>query len=208
VNVDLAPVADVVTTRGNFLGTRAFGTQPDAVAESACSFAMGLAASGVGATLKHFPGLGAAGDVNTDDGSVSIDVSRATLEAGWEPYRQCADFENTLVIVSSAIYPRVYGRRQAVVNPAMYSDLRKKIGFDGVVVTDALNAAAVKSIRSLPTRAVSAGADLLLYLDERSAARATIALRRGFADGTLSKSRLADGVRRVRLLRSGLVSTS
>ncbi|MGB1584119.1 MAG: glycoside hydrolase family 3 N-terminal domain-containing protein, partial [Solirubrobacterales bacterium] len=204
VDVDLAPVADVKTKRRNFLGTRAFGGDPGGVASDACAFAAGLTAGGVGATLKHFPGLGAAGDVNSDDGSVTINASRAVIEAGWAPYTRCANEPNTLVMVSSAKYPKVYGSRQAVVNPAMYNDLRRKVGFDGVVVTDALNAVAVKRIRSLPTRAVAAGADLLLYLDERNAARATSALRRALAAGTITQDHVADSVHRVKRLRANL----
>ncbi len=204
VNVDLAPVADVKTRSGNFLGTRAFGSRPNEVASDACAFAAGLTSGGIGATLKHFPGLGAAGDVNTDDGSVTINASRAVIEASWAPYTRCASAPQTLVMVSSAKYPKVYGSRQAVVNPAMYNDLRRKVGFDGVVVTDALNAVAVKKIRALPTRAVAAGADLLLYLDERSAARATGSLRRALVAGTLTQDQVADSVQRVKQLRAEL----
>lgn len=204
VNVDLAPVADVVTRRGNFLGSRAFGTDAGRVAVSACAFADGLTGAGTGASLKHFPGLGAAGPVNTDDGSVRISASRSVIEAGWAAYRRCASKPLTTVMVSSASYPRVYGSRQALVNPAVYTDLREDVGFDGVVMTDALNAAAVKRIRSVDVRSVAAGADLLLHLDESAAARATRRLRSAFRRGALKQADVADSVERVRKLRKAL----
>lgn len=204
VNVDLAPVADVVTRRGNFLGSRAFGTDAARVAVSACAFADGLTGAGTGASLKHFPGLGAAGPVNTDDGSVRITASSSVIEAGWAAYRRCASKPLTTVMVSSASYPRVYGSRQALVNPGVYSDLRRKVGFDGVVMTDALNAAAVKRISSVDVRSVAAGADLLLHLDESAASRATRRLRSAFRSGSLKQSDVADSVERVRKLRSEL----
>lgn len=204
VNVDLAPVADVVSRRGNFLGSRAFGTAPSVVANGACAFADGLTGEGVGASLKHFPGLGAAGPVNTDDGRVKITASRSVIEAGWAAYRRCASKPLTTVMVSSASYPRVYGSRQALVNPAVYNDLRQQVGFDGVVMTDALNAAAVRRIRSVDVRSVAAGADLLLHLDEGSAARAARRLRTAFRNGALKQVDVADSVERVRKLRRAL----
>lgn len=201
VNVDLAPVADVVTKRGNFLGTRAFAGSAAQVGERACAFAAGLTGAGVGATLKHFPGLGAAGDVNTDDGSVRIDATKSQLSAGWTAYETCGNAPRTLAMIASAAYPRAYGSRQAVVNPAVYSDLRGLIGTNGVIVTDALNAVAVKKIRSIDVRAVSAGADLLLHMDERSAARATSRLRAAFKSGRIAQAEAADSVQRVKVLR-------
>lgn len=204
VNVDLAPVADVVSRRGNFLGTRAFGTSPSVVATSACAFADGLTGEGVGASLKHFPGLGAGGPVNTDDGRVRITASRSVIESGWSAYRRCGSKPLTTVMVSSASYPAVYGSRQALVNPAVYKDLREKLAFDGVVMTDALNAAAVRLIRSVDVRSVEAGADLLLHLEEGAAARATRRLRSAFRSGSLKQADVADSVERVRKLRKAL----
>ena len=204
VNVDLAPVADVVTKRRNFLGTRAFGGSPAEVAERACAFSAGLTGAGVASSLKHFPGLGAAADVNTDDGGVRIAASREQLTAGWGAYERCGDAPLTTIMVSSAVYPRAYGSRQALINPAVYRDLRAMT--DAVVVTDALNAVAVKRIRSLDMRAIAAGADLLLHLDERSAARATTRLRAALRAGRLKQSDVADSVQRVRALRAELTN--
>jgi beta-N-acetylhexosaminidase len=71
VNLDLAPVADVERQPGSFLGTRAFGSSPSAVAAHTCAFAAGLASQHVAYTLKHFPGLGRAAG-NTDLEPVTI----------------------------------------------------------------------------------------------------------------------------------------
>lgn len=204
VNVDLAPVADVVTNRGNFLGTRAFSGTASQVGDRACAFAAGLTGLGVGATLKHFPGLGAAGDINTDDGSVRINAPKEQLSAGWTAYRSCGAAPLTLAMIASASYPRAYGSRQAVVNPAVYKDLRGLIGASGVIVTDALNAVAVKNIRSIDVRAIDAGADLLLHMDESSAAKATGRLRAAMRSGSLEERELSAKVARVKALRESL----
>lgn len=175
INVDLAPVADVPSGARSFLGTRAFGTTPSAVARNACAFAEGLAKGGVVATLKHFPGLGAAGTVNTDDASVTIRTSRTQLERAWTTYRQCGASLGTappagvpaapLVMVSSAAYPALTGSTPAVLSSATYRAARS-LGAEGPYVTDALEAGALRGRVKVASRAVTAGAHLLLYTDE------------------------------------------
>lgn len=183
INVDLAPVADVPTSASSFLGTRSFGSTPSAVARNACAFAEGLVAGGVVPTLKHFPGLGAAGSTNTDDASVSIGASKTALERAWRPYAQCAQTPaagappttpapassgapGPLVMLSSAAYPKLLGSRTpAVLDPKTYRAARA-IGANGPFITDALEAAALRGRSSVASRAVNAGAHLVLYTDE------------------------------------------
>lgn len=215
INVDLAPVVDVPTSAASFLGTRAFGSTASAVSRNACAFAEGLAAGGVIPTLKHFPGLGAAGSVNTDDASVSIGASRATLERSWEPYRACGTpppapgapptptptAPGPLVMLSSAAYPKLLGdRTPAVLSSATYRAARS-IGVEGPYITDALEAGALRSRTRVASRAVTAGAHLLLYTDETAskAGRRDVAAN---ATQTVIDARAA----RVQALRAALVS--
>lgn len=185
INVDLAPVADVPTSARSFLGTRSFGSTPTAVARNACAFADGLAERGVVATLKHFPGLGAAGPTNTDDASVSIGLTRAALEPSWAPYRQCGTprpaasavqtptspasatpTPGPLVMLSSAAYPKLTGDRTPAVLSASTYRAARSIGLGGPFITDALEAAALRGRSEVASRAVEAGAHLVLYTDE------------------------------------------
>lgn len=217
INVDLAPVADVPTSPRSFLGTRTFGSTASAVARNACAFAEGLTAGGVVPTLKHFPGLGAAGSTNTDDASVSIGVSKATLAAAWEPYRRCGTPPPTpeapttpgattptiapgpLVMLSSAAYPALTGDRTPAVLSAKTYRAAREIGVDGPFVTDAIEAAALRGRSRVASRAVTAGAHLLLYTDETAskAGRRDVAAN---ATQTVIDARAA----RIRALRAAL----
>ncbi len=187
VNTDLAPVADVEHP-GSFLGTRSFSGNPTRVAEDACRFAAGLEAGGVNATFKHFPGLGAA-LTSTDEAVVRIDLSEPQLLRDLAAYRRCSP---AMVMVSSAIYPALDRSEQ----PAVFSSkivtglLRDRLHFDGVTMSDTLNAPAA-SVSNAAVRATNAGVDVLLYTGEEH--EATLAMRqilRGLAHGELSQRTL------------------
>lgn len=168
VNVNLAPVVDVPDGPSSFLGTRAFANDADAVARNACRFAEGLREGGLIATLKHFPGLGTAGVINTDDAPVTITSSATRLAADWTPYRDCGGAPRTLTMVSNARYKAIGGGRPAVLSSDTYATARR-IGISGPFITDALEAAAVRGTPNLAARAVNAGADLVLYTSEDGA---------------------------------------
>ena len=172
VDVDLAPVLD---TSGGPLGSRHFRRPTLGVA-----FARGLAAGGVGACAKHFPGLGSA-PVSTDESTSVRAVLRKAEVAG---FRAAVRARVPCVMTSHAFY-RGLGRGRASLEPATYRLLRS-LGFRGVAITDSLNV-----FRAVPTaqwaqRAVRAGADLLLFTSPQRAATAIDALvplaRRGELD--------------------------
>ena len=199
VNVDLAPVADVPTSASNFLGTRTFGSTPSAVARNACAFAGGLADAGVVPTLKHFPGLGGAGRTNTDDGKVTIRLSRAQLELSWAPYRQCGA---ALTMLSNAAYPAISGdATPAVLSKATY-DAARSVGASGPFITDALEARALAGRARVAPRAVEAGANLVLHTDENASALTRRQLR-----AHVSQLVIDARAAKVRELRAGLGAT-
>jgi beta-N-acetylhexosaminidase len=203
VNVDLAPVADVPSVPGNFLGDRAFGTSVGAVRTRACAFASGLAAGGVAPTLKHFPGLGAAPG-NTDFASATVRLSRGALRRAYAPYRACGN--KGLVMVSSAAYTALPSRLPAVLEPATYRrELREIAGFRGPAISDDLVAAALRPYPDAGVRAAAAGLDLLLYGGtERTAAHASAQLSRAVRSGRVPASRVTEALRRIAALRSSL----
>lgn len=163
VDVDLAPVTDTLGP-GGFLGDRSFGSDPALVGALAVSYIRALQAGGVAATAKHFPGLGFARQ-STDDRAVSV---RKTNLA---PFVQAVDAGVKLVMVSSAAYPKLDPSGV----PAVFSRsivttlLRRRLGFHGVVVTDALDAPAAARTPDAPARALAAGVDLLLYTGSSAA---------------------------------------
>lgn len=180
VNVDLAPVLDVARPGGTIASTeRGFGSSAAVVEAAAVPFAAGLQDLGVAATAKHFPGLGAATE-NTDFAVQRIDLPRRTLRAVDErPYRRFVAAGGELVMLSTAIYPAFSSRPAAFARSIATGELRRRIGFKGVSITDALESAAVRDFggpAAAARAATVAGTDLLLFTDYRAAAAAGQAL--------------------------------
>ena len=168
VNVNLAPVADVPGGAAPVMGSRAFaGTAGDIAARTRASIE-GMGAAGVGATAKHFPGLGRA-QVNTDDGSTAVGGDLAT---DLVPFRAAIEARVPLVMLSHALYPAVDPSRIASQSPAIVSGLlRDELGFDGVIVTDSIEAQAVldrSGVARAAERSIRAGADLILMTGSAS----------------------------------------
>jgi beta-N-acetylhexosaminidase len=163
IDVDLAPVLDV--GRGGFITPRTFGDRPAEVAVRGVAFADGLARGHVAAAAKHFPGLGYA-TLNTDTSVEPVRATRARLLADLKPFRAAVEAGIPMVMVASAEYPALAPGLPAVCSAAVVRDLlRRSLGFDGVVVTDALKTPSINHFFSTPEaarRALAAGADLIL----------------------------------------------
>ncbi len=208
VNVDLAPVLDVARAGGTIAATdRGFGSTSAGVAATAVPFAEAMQAGGVAATAKHFPGLGSA-RVNTDFAAQRIGLSKQALRKVDEaPYRSFVGSDGALVMLSTAIYPAFSPKPAAFARPIATSELRSRLGFKGVSITDALGAASVRAFGG-PVKAglaaVRAGTDLLLYADYREAVRVQRALLRRLRTGSLSRAAFETSVGRVVRLRHGL----
>jgi beta-N-acetylhexosaminidase len=171
VNVNLAPVADLAGP-GGAMASRAFAGDAAAVAASTRASIAGMRAAGVAATAKHFPGLGGAG-VNTDDESVTITAERPALDdQDLVPFRAAVGERVPLIMVSHALYPALDGERIASQSRAIVTGLlRGELGYDGVVVTDSLEAQAVldrSGIAAAAERSVEAGVDLILMTGSAS----------------------------------------
>jgi len=182
VNVDLAPVLDVARAGGTIESTeRGFGSSAARVEATAIPFAAALQRRGVAATAKHFPGLGAAAG-NTDFATQRIGLPKRTLRAVDErPYRSFAAAGGELVMLSTAIYPAFSPKPAAFARPIATGELRRRIGFHGVSITDALESAAVRDFggpAAAARAATAAGTDLLLFTDFRASSRAGRALLR------------------------------
>lgn len=172
VNVDLAPVADVALAPGSIMRRRAFPGGTARVANLTRAAVAGWAGTGVAATVKHFPGLGAA-RANTDAAPVTIRRSRSQLQRiDLVPFRAAIDAHVPLVMASHALYPALDGRRIASQSKAILTNLlRGQLGFHGVVITDSLEARAVlsrSSVASAAVRSILAGADLVLLTNFHS----------------------------------------
>jgi beta-N-acetylhexosaminidase len=165
VTVTLAPVADVPTVGGAALAGRAFSSDPDAAAAAVTDSIRGWHEGGVATTVKHFPGLGGA-TVNTDDGPSKIARTRGELERDLVPFRAAIAAGTEFVMAGHATYPALDGLHIASQSPAIIDGLlRRELGFDGVVMTDSLEAAAVQDVADVEEAAVAsaeAGVDVIL----------------------------------------------
>lgn len=205
VNVDLAPVLDVARPGGVIAATeRGFGTTAAQVAATAVPFATGLQDGGVAATAKHFPGLGAAAE-NTDFAAQRIGLSKPQLrEVDEAPYRAYINAGGKLVMLSTALYP-AFGNRPAAFNRRLVrGELRGRLGFHGVTITDSLGSAAVAEFGGQREAAVdaAAGDDLLLFDDLPSALAGHAALVKQLRAGGLKRAPFRAAVGRVLHLRA------
>jgi beta-N-acetylhexosaminidase len=162
VNVNLAPVADVPGGAAPVMGFRAFEGDARGIAARTRAAIEALRSAGVAATAKHFPGLGRA-QVNTDDASATV---TGPLTADLVPYRASIEAQVPLVMLSHALYPDLDPSRIASQSPRIVTDLlRERLGYDGVIVTDSIEAQAVldrSGVARAAERSLRAGADLVL----------------------------------------------
>jgi beta-N-acetylhexosaminidase len=208
VNVDLAPVLDVARPGGTIAATeRGFGSTAQRVAATAVPFAAGLQAGGVAATAKHFPGLGAASE-NTDFAVQRVNLPLATLrDVDEAPYRAFAAAGGDLVMLSTAIYPALSPDPAAFSRAIASGELRARLGFAGVSITDALDTVAVRAFGGPAKSGVAAaraGADLLLFTDLAPAEQAWRALVAKLRAGALDRDEFEASAQRVLDLRREL----
>lgn len=202
VNIDLAPVVDVARPGSQMEDEgRSFGRSTTTVGRYARAFSAGLRDGGVAATAKHFPGFGAAG-ANTDATRVVIRTSLAGLRRRDLP--PFAGARTPLIMTSSAIYPALDDQPALLSRRVVTGELRQRMGYGGVVVTDSLDAGALVGRRGVLPRAIRAGNDLLLFTTYESSAQAVERLAELLRAGRLSRKRATAAVRRILALRRTL----
>ena len=179
INVTLGPVADVPTVEGAAMADRAFTTDPDAATAAVAESIGGWHEAGVATTVKHFPGLGGA-TVNTDDGPSVIERTRDQLSEDLQPFVIAVNMETEFVMVGHARYPALDEENIASQSPEIVDGLlRRELGFEGVAMTDSLEAGAVQAVADVEEAAVAsarAGIDLILTTGRGSYSRVYDAL--------------------------------
>jgi beta-N-acetylhexosaminidase len=213
MNVNLAPVLDVYRAAGDFDDQfqRSYSSDPATVARLGSAFVTAQQRTGIAATVKHFPGLGAAtASQNTDDRPVTLNVPLSQLRSIDErPFRSAIAAGAKLVMTSWAVYPALDPSRPAgLSSKVINSELRGRLGFKGVTITDSIDAGALTDYGSLGNRAVlaaNAGADLILCSQPSSGAQGISvvqALAHAIANGKVSKSSTETAVGRILALRA------
>ena len=204
IHLTIAPDADVNSNPDNpVIGVRSFGADPVAVAAHTAAWTDGVQAAGVAACAKHFPGHGdTATDSHVSEPVVTADA--ATL-AGRElvPFRAAIDAGTRAIMTSHIRVPALDPDAVATFSPVILEELlRDELGFDGVVVTDALDMAGASGTIGMPAAAVAAiaaGADLLCLGSSSSSTEVEAlvdALMNADLAGELSPGRLAGAAER------------
>jgi beta-N-acetylhexosaminidase len=206
VNLDLAPVADTVPaslgTKNPPIGAyqREYGMTPAAVGRAIGVVVPALTKAHVGATVKHFPGLGRV-RYNTDTSARAVDNTTTATDPYLQPFVTGIKAGSVAVMVSSARYPKL-----DTVNPAMWSRkivtglLRGKLGWSGLVMSDDLGQAVAASSRSIASRAtafVGAGGDLVLTVRPEQALTMRSAIASAAAKYASWRRLVDNAVRRV-----------
>jgi beta-N-acetylhexosaminidase len=213
MNVNLAPVLDVYRQAGDFDDQygRSYSMDPNVVSVLGSNMIKAQQGGGVAATAKHFPGLGAAAaDQNTDEGPVTLTLPVATIRSIDEvPFAAAIAAGVKLVMVSWAVYPAL-GARPAGLSPnVVQGELRDRLHFTGVTITDALEAGALEPFGSTQHRtmlAALAGMDLILCAAQNvtQGQQAAGELAAAYGNGTLNGPAFLASVNRVIALRQSL----
>lgn len=198
-NLDFAPDADVLVSADNAIGDRSFGSDPTLVSNMAVSVASGLQDSGVSATVKHFPGHGGtSGD--THDGFVMTSRNYEEMSSSeFKPFEAAAENGVDFTMVAHVAAPSITGSDlPSTMSGRMVGILRYDLGFNGVIITDALNMGAIANnytTGSACVSAVQAGVDMLLMPVSLDEAYSSIA--NAVSDGTISEDRIDQSVKRI-----------
>ena len=214
MNCNLAPVLDVYRKAGNFDDQfgRSYSMDPVICGECGAASITAQQDLGVVTTAKHFPGLGAATSAeNTDLGPVTLDVPLRQLRRVDElPFRYAVRVDVDMVMTSWATYPALDPHLPAGLSPRIVQgELRHRLKFRGVTITDAIEAGALQDFGDTgerSVRAASAGMDIVLCSarDVQQGRDAVEALRQAVARRSLDRGEANHALERVLALRRRL----
>ncbi len=200
-NLDFAPVADVLTNEKNTsIGDRAFGSDAAVVSQMVTAAMNGLKETGITACVKHFPGLGDAAE-DTHNGLAVVDKSLEELkQTELVPFMAAIENGAEMIMVGHVSLPQVTGDNvPACMSKEVISDLlRSELGFNGVVITDAMNMGAITEYYGADEaaiRALKAGADMILMPENFETAYEGVLA--AVNDGTISEARINDSLKRI-----------
>ena len=198
-NLDFAPVADVHTNPKNpVIGTRAFSTDPVIAAQMVAAFADGLEENGIIATFKHFPGHGDTAEDSHSGLAVVYKTREELEECEFIPFREAASQD--MVMVAHVALPNVTGdMTPATLSHQIVTEiLKEELGFEGLVVTDAMEMGAiVETYGSGPAAVAALQAGCHIILIPEDLPEAFDAVLAALEDGTLSMDWLDETVKKI-----------
>lgn len=199
LNLNLAPVADIRIGENSYMGDRTYGTDPQAVGPVVAGVVQGIQSQGVSACLKHFPGMGST--VQDPHNEIAgTDRTEAQFRAEEFPVFQTGiDSGVKMVMISNISAPALSGDDlPCVFSEAVIGILRNEMGFEGVVISDAMNMSAVSDYydsAEAAIMAIKAGCDMILMPEDF--AEAYNGVLEAVRNGTISEERINDSLRRI-----------
>ncbi len=199
-NLNLAPVADVKVLEDSVLGNRSFGSDPAQVGEMAAAYVSGLTEMGVSACVKTFPGLGAV-TKSTADGMADTERSQADMTGAEFPaYQSAIAAGSEFVMVGTISAPGLTGgdNTPCCLSSSVVGMLRNELGYDGIIITGALDETAIKDYYTsadAAEKALKAGVDMIYMPEDFKDAYA--GLLQAVESGSLEESRIDESLMRI-----------
>lgn len=200
LNLDLAPVADINTIEDSAIGSRSYGMEPEIVGSMVASMVEGLQDNHVSACLKHFPGIGN----TTQDTHKGMATTKRTAEEfranEFLSFKAGIEAGADFVMLGHLSAPGLTGdNTPCSLSPIVGTDiLRKELGFDGVIISDALNMPAITEYYTSEQAAVlalKAGCDMILMPENFEEAYQGVL--NAVNNGTISEQRINDSLKRI-----------
>lgn len=199
-NLDMAPVADLSNVSGSVMKERAYGADATTVAPFVASMVAGLQEQGVTACLKHFPGIGST-TADTHDGLAYTERTVEEFRAEeFAVFKAGMDAGAEMIMVGHVSAEGLSGDKTpaSMSEPIITGYLRNELGYQGIVITDAMNMSAISTYYSSEQAAVmalKAGCDMILMPENFLQAYAGVL--NAVAEGTISEERINDSLRRI-----------
>lgn len=200
INLCLGPVADPAVIENSWLGERSFGLGAELTGSMAGSVVQGLESQNVTACVKYFPGAGST-TADPEKGLASTERTEEQFRSEeFTAFQTVIDAGADMIMVSSVAAPGLTGNNEPCVFSArVVTDiLRGELGFDGVIISDSLDTAAISDYNGSEEAAImalKAGCDML-YMPE-DFEKAYNGVLQAVQDGTISEERVNDALRRI-----------
>ncbi len=205
-DLDFAPVADIANVSNSAMEGRSYGSDAVSVATFVTSMMLGLEEQEVTACLKHFPGIGSTTQ-DTHDGIAVSNRSAEEFRTGeFTVFQAGIDAGANMIMVGHMAAPSLVGdNTPSSMSSIIITDiLRKELGFDGVVITDAMNMSAISKYYESDQSAITAlkaGCDMILMPDDFK--QAYDGVLQAVKEGVISEERVNDSLRRIYRIKYG-----
>ncbi|MBQ6773219.1 MAG: DUF3459 domain-containing protein [Synergistaceae bacterium] len=203
-NMDFAPVADINTNPKNrVIGTRAFGDDPEFVSRNVSEYLDGLHAYNIAGSMKHFPGHGdTQGDTHTQ--TVSVHKTwKELLKSELIPFINNLDKADSVMIAHIRMKKVTRDNLPATLSRELVTNkLRGELGYNGVIITDAMNMEAISKhygSSNAAVKAIEAGCDIILMPDNYI--KAFNGVLNAVKSGRISEQRINESVERIMTLK-------